>query len=167
MERALSELRERPINTMDPILLELNEEYETIKRKIASCEEELEMDHEKLEKVLKQIEEIEETKENKRKRKRDLNNLEDEKIEIESDIKNTNEFLEYLHTKKKELETQLSDSIVKNAMDPTVSRSPLARLSAHGPHFRGNFQRLISQFKGPGGTRKSRKTRKTRKTRKA
>ena len=139
MERALSELRERPINTMDPILLELNEEYETIKHQIAINEELLES-----------------LKKN-RKRKRD----------IESDIKNTNEYLEYLHTKKKELEPQLSDSIVKNAMDPTVSRSPLARLSAHGPHFRGNFQRLISQFKGPGGTRKSRKTRKTRKTRKA
>ena len=139
MEQALSKLRGRPINTMDPILLELNEEYETIKHQIAINEELLES-----------------LKKN-RKRKRD----------IESDIKNTNEYLEYLHTKKKELEPQLSDSIVKNAMDPTVSTSPLARLSAHGPHFRGNFQRLISQFKGPGGTRKSRKTRKTRKTRKA
>ena len=141
MEQALLELRGRPINTMDPILLELNEEYETIKRQIAINEELLES-----------------LKKN-RKRKKDL----DDKIDIESKIKNTNEYLEFLHTKKKDLEPQLSDSIVKNAMDPTVSRSPLARLSAHGPHFRGNFQDLISKFSGKGGTRKTRKTRKSRK----
>jgi hypothetical protein len=145
MEQALLELRGRPINTMDPILLELNEEYETIIRQIDANEELLES-----------------LKKN-RKRKKDL----DDKIDIESKIKNTNQYLEFLHTKKKELEPQLSLSLVKNAMDPTVSTSPLARLSAHGPHFRKNFQDLISQYKGPGGTRKSRKSKKSRKSRKA
>jgi chromosome segregation ATPase len=168
MEQALLELRGRPINTMDPNFRRLNEEYEAIKRDIASNEEELEMDKVELTTVLQQIEEIEKTEETEnRKRKRHLNKLEDKKIKIESDIKTTEEYLEILYKNKKVLEPQLSLSIVKNAMDPTVSTSPLARLSAHGPHFRRNFQNLISQYTGPGGTRKVRKSKKSRKSRKA
>lgn len=140
---------------MDPAdLHRLKKEYETINHEIASNEEELERYHEELEK----IEKIKD-----RKRKRDL---EDKKIEIELDINNTNQYLKFLYNNKKDLEPKLSGSIVKNAMDPTVSTSPLVRLSAHGPHFRGKFQNLISQFTGPGGTRKVRK-RKSRKSRKA